>query len=341
MAERAAGVVDAATARAALREPSAALLRALARRIDELRFQDPLAAFEVAEVALRALDHLPPEDRRPALRFALSTAYGSACRATARFEAAERALLMAARVARRGDARQRAEVADRLAYLRADQGREAETRMLIKFFLDQARPRGGAELGRRLTDAASIMTRFRDYGAVAEFATEALVHLPPNGDRYHLAALADLARARLGSPGRKSLLTGLGIVERTLQGVDRDSFPWLRLHWIAGNLLRCRPLRRHAEALDALEIARAGIDRKGDPFDRALLVLDLAELHLDRGVPDSARDLARESFGVLNKLRNWPEAYRALRTFYRAATELKLEPSVLDSVRQRLLSARR
>ncbi len=231
--------------------------------------------------------------------------------------------------------------AERLAYVRADQGREAETRELVRFFLGQARLGNRVNLGQRLTAASSIMTRFREYAAVATLAKEALSLLPPNGDRYHLTALSNLAKARQGAPSVASLLDALGLVQETLLRVEADSFPWLRLHWLAGDLLRSPDLQRYDEALAAYEIAQMGIEQRGDPFDRALLIVDLAELHLDRGVPEDARDLARQSFRVLGELRNWPEACRALHSFYRAATELKLERSLLDSVRQRLLSARR
>ncbi|MCP3963213.1 MAG: hypothetical protein GY719_35685 [bacterium] len=340
-AERAASVVDGSTAREVLREPTPPLLWAVLDRIDELRFQDPPAAYQVADAALAALGRLPLEQRRRELVFALWSAYGSTCRATARFSAAERALLTAARIACPGDLRRRAEVAERLAYVRADQGREVETRTLVRFFLGQARLGERVNLGQRLTAASSIMTRFRDYGTVAELAKEALALLPPNGDRFHLAAVSNFAKARQGAPSVPTLLDALGLVQETLLGVEEDSFPWLRLQWLAGDLLRSPDLQRFKEALAAYEIAQKGIEQRGDPFDRALLIVDLAELHLDRGVPEDARDLARHSFAVLGDLRNWPEAYRALRTFYRAANDLKLERSLLDTVRQRLLSARR
>ncbi len=341
-AERAvAAVQDADAARELLREPTPALLWAISRRIDELRFQDPPVAFEVAEVALDMLERLPVEQRERALRFALWAAYGSTCRATARFRATERALLTAARIVHGHDPLRTAEVAERLAYLRADQGREAEARNLVAFFLEQARSGGDVNLGRRLTAAASVLNRFRDYGALAELGSEALALLPPNGDRFHLSALYYLAQASLGAASRPALLSALDVVYHNLEKVPRGSFPWLRLQWLAGNLLRCSPLERYEEALQVLGVTHAGFEQKGDAFDRALLIVDLAELHLDRGVPEDARDLARQSFRVLGELRNWPEACRALHSFYRAATELKLERSLLDSIRQRLLSARR
>ncbi len=339
--EAAAGVRDASAARELLREPSPALLWAISRRIEDLRVQDPSAAIEVAEVALAAFDRLPVEQRRPDLSFVMWTGYGSACRASARFRAAERALLNAARISGPDDPRRRAEVAERMAYLRADQGREAETRNLVEFFLQRAEPVGEVNFGQRLAAAASILLRFCDYRAGSELATEALSHLPPNGDHFQLSAIFSLCKASLGAGSRRAVLNALSVVHETQAGVPSGSFPWLRLHWLAGNLLRSQLLERYSEALETLEIARAGIDRRSNPFDRALLIVDLAELHLDRGVPEDARELARHSFAVLGELRNWPEAYRALRSFYRAATDLKLERSLLDSVRQRLLSARR
>ena len=248
---------------------------------------------------------------------------------------------MAARIKRPGDARQHAELAERLAYLRADQGRESEARSLVELFLAEARPAGGVNLGRRLVAAVTILLRFGSYRAATGMATEALLHLPPNGDRFHLSAIFSLAKASLGASSRSRILAALDVVNEALETVAPGSFPWLRLNWLAGNLLRCPTLERYEEALAALEIARAGIDRRSNPFDRALLVVDIAELHLDRGDPESARDLARGSFSILSGLRNWPEAYRALKSFYLAANDLTLEPSLLAAVRDRILAARR
>ncbi len=338
---RAAAVADALEARDLLRKPTYDVLWAISLRIDELRVQDPPAAFGVAEVALETLNHLPAEQQRRALQFGLWSAYGSTCRATARFKRADRALQIAARIGGPDDARRHAEVADRLAYLRADQGRESEARSLVEFFIAEARPAGGAGLGCRLADAASILLRFCDYRAARSMAIEALSLLPPNGDRFHLSAIFSLAKASLGAPRRSDVLAALDVARDTQQTVDRGSFPWLRLNWLAGNLLRCPTLERYEEGLAALETAFAGIDQRSNPFDRALLVVDIAELHLDRGDLESTRDLAGRSFRILSDLRNWPEAYRALKSFYQAANDLTLEPALLASVRERILSARR
>ena len=85
------------------------------------------------------------------------------CRATARFDDAEQALVLAACCVTRRDPDRRAEVALRFAYLRANQGREGESLRLVEAFLAHARSLGGGELGRRLTDAGIMLNRFQQF----------------------------------------------------------------------------------------------------------------------------------------------------------------------------------
>ncbi len=76
-------------------------------------------------------------------------------------------------------------------------------------------------------------------------------------------------------------------------------------------------------------------------MNRALIVLDIAELHLERGDLESAHELARASFGVLSALRKDEEAYKAMHVFYRAGVALSLDRALVDSVRERLVELQR
>lgn len=100
-------------------------------------------------------------------------------------------------------------------------------------------------------------------------------------------------------------------------------------------------LGRLDASLRLLDIARRGIDERGDGYDRALVVLDLAEVHLDRGDATSAQALARSSFGILSALRKDAEAYKAMQIFYRAGVALALDRATVHSVRERMLELQR
>ncbi len=75
-------------------------------------------------------------------------------------------------------------------------------------------------------------------------------------------------------------------------------------------------------------------------FDRALLLLDLTDLHLERGDPAAAHKVALSSFGVMAALRNEPEALRAMKALHRAAQALTLDRTTVRSVRRALLASR-
>ncbi len=333
-------VTDPASARQALGvAPSPALVRAVALRAEELRFLDPPAAVGVAEVALEAQARLPPRSRWPRLIALTWWTFGSACRAMARFDEAEAALLFAAQVLPSSDTRNRAEVLRRLAYVRADQHRRGEACEMMDAVVDYWRPRGGLELAKELVASSAIYTRFHDYARVASDAEEALSLLRPNGDRFHLSAVYNLAAARLELSSSPSELRAVALqVAEAGRYTQPGSFPELRMHWLIGKLLR--RLGKLDQAVAAFERARVGIDQRADGYDRALLLLDLAEVHLERGDAGSARTLSLSSLGVLQSLRNETGAYKALKILHQAALELTLDRSTVRTVRAALLASR-
>ncbi len=334
-----AGVIaDQASARKVLEgAPSPALVRAVALRAEELRFLDPPAAVGVAETVLEAQAKLPPQSRWPRLVALAWWTYGSACRAMARFDEAEAALLIAARVLPASDILNRAEVLRRLAYLRADQRRKAEAFEMMDAVMAYWRPRGGRELGKRLISSAAIHGRFYEFARVAADAEEALTLLQHNGDRFHLSAVYNLAAARLElSSSRRELQAAALNVAEAGRYTQAGTFTELRMHWLVGKLMR--RLGQLDNAVAALERARVGIEARADGYDRALLLLDLAEVHLERGDAGSARTLALSSFGVLQALRNETEAYKALKVLHQAASELTLDQATVRSVRSALLA---
>ncbi len=202
------------------------------------------------------------------------------------------------------------------------------------------RRRGGPELGQELVASATILARFGEDTLAAAQAEEALTLLPPNGDRFHLSALYNLAASRLEISSSEAELEAVAKwISEAAQLVETGSFPELRLYWLDGK--RLHRLQRYEEAIRILEQARAGFDSRGDGYDRALLLVDLAEVHLDAGHDEEARQLALSSFSIMQALRNEPEAMKALRLVHKAASDLALDRTAVRTARTALLAARR
>lgn len=316
---------------------SPALVRAVALRLDELRFLDPREALAVAETLLESLPRLEP--RRASLEALAWSVYGSVCKANALHDEAEIALAIAARMAPRSNVRLRADIARRLAYLRAEQRRAREARRLIGPAVEFAGRLGGLEFGRALVDRSAVLMGIGDFAAAAQDLEQAFALIPANGDRYYLAAVVNLARCRLelgSSPVELHEVVELTIAAARF--IEPGSHPETRHRWLVGLLLG--RLGRYTESLAALAQAHEELCGRGHDFDRALIILDIAELHIERGEPESAREVAISSFGILSALRSEPDAFRAVKTLYRAALELSLDLPTIRSVRKALLAAR-
>ena len=70
-----------------------------------------------------------------------------------------------------------------------------------------------------------------------------------------------------------------------------------------------------------------------------MLLVDIAELHLDRGEPEQAQRVALSSFRHLQLLRDYPDAYRALIVLHTAASESTLDRATIRVTRSALLAA--
>ncbi len=234
----------------------------------------------------------------------------------------------------------RADLQRRFAYLRADQGYRDEARQLVASFLAFARRVGGRRLGNELVNAGAILVISEDYERAQACLTDAMALLPAKGDSRHVSAVANLARCHLelsSTPANLRAVTVL--IRQAAELMKRGSYNELKLRWLDGKLQH--RLENLDASLELLESARQGIDERGDRYDRALIVLDIAELHLERGDLESAHELARASFGVLSALRKDEEAYKAMQVFYRAGVALSLDRALVDSVRERLVELQR
>ncbi len=198
---------------------------------------------------------------------------------------------------------------------------------------------GGRELGKRLCTSGAILVRLDDYHQAAVDLEESLTLLAPNGDRFHVAAVYNLAVCHTELASSESeLAVAERLVDETARIVKVGTMPEYRWHWLSAKLAQRKG--RLEESLAKLETARGGIERHGTGFDRALLLLDLTDLHLERGDPDAAREVALSSFGVMAALRNEPLALRAIKALHRAAQALSLDRATVRSVRRSLLASR-
>ncbi len=317
---------------------SPALVREVALRADAVRFLDPERAVGIAEAAVEALLRRLPALQDQAVAAVTWSIYGSALRGGTRLGEAQAALLRASQAVPWGDLETQACVTRRLAYLRAEQQRPAEVRRLLPVCLAWGRQAGGRDYGEELVGASAILIIVNDFESAGPLAEASLDYLPRNGDRFHLSAVFNLARCRLeldSAPADLEAAVRLSLEDERY--VEAGTQPELRLYWLRGLLFH--RLGMHAASLEALSFARAGIDARPNGIDRALIMLDLAELHLDRGDRQAARHLALSSFPTLKLLRKNPEAYRALQTFHRAAQDEALDLAVIAAVRERLRAA--
>ncbi len=311
------------------------MVRAVALRAEELRFLHTERCVGVAEAAIRALGRLRLELRSPSLAALTWAIYGSALRSVGRLEEAEAALIAAARTVPGDDLEVRAEVARRLASLRADQRRCDHVKNLLSICLEWGREAGGRTYGEELVGAGATLVKVKDFTTAAAVTAESLEYLPANGDFYYFSAIYNLAYCHLELASTEAeLAPGLELMKEAWTYAEAGTLPELRLHWLRGKYLRRQG--RLEESLDAMETARVGIDARSDGMDQALLLLDLAELHLERGDPQAARQLALSCFPTLKLLQAKPEAYGAMQMFRRIAQDEVLDSAVIATVRDRL-----
>ncbi len=333
LVERAALIGSAEDAHELLAQPTPAAIRAVAQRADRLRFTHPNQAISVASAAVSALTRTRASASIHCLVWAV---YGSAFRAMTRFGEAEAALLWAARIAVTD--LEKIDVARRLATLRATQGYADEAREMLPRFLELARRIGGRVYGEELVAAGAILVIVGDFRQAAQLNEEALRYLPPSGDSTHLAAVGNLCHCRLELAAAPSDLREAARLARETESLVGDDYTRSKFLWLRARLQQ--RLGQGEATLETLKKLRPKIDTAGKPLDRALLLVDLAEVQLELGQAEKARRAALESFSLLRQLKSRPEAYQAIRTFQRAAESGTLQADILESVRAGLSAAR-
>ncbi len=269
----------------------------------------------------------PSSDR--ALAWAI---HASTLRSLARFDDAEVALKVAARYA--ASPRALAEVARRLATLRAEQRRKTEARALFPTFLNRARAIGGRVYGQELVNASAILVILDEYAEADEMASKSLDFLPLNGDRFHISAVGNLFRCRIETAGAVDELRHAETLAQQTESMVGDDYVRSKLLWLRGRLAQRFP--DPALALRLLEEARPTIEASSKVLDRALLLVDIAVCHLELGSGEKAAEVALESFPVLGQLRKMPTAFTAVRSIMRAAEQKTLDKVALEAGRDLL-----
>ncbi len=331
-AELAAAVETAEDARALLARPSPAMIRAVALRADHIRFTRPKESVGVAAAAVSAL----ARSRAGAAIHSLAWAvYGSALRAMIRIDEAEAALMWAARLASNDMAK--IDVARRLATLRATEGRSAEARELLPSFLERARRFGGRVYGKELVDAGAILAEIKDLRRAAELTEEALAYLPASGDSTHLSAVANLCHCRLELAAGPAELKEAQRLARETESLIGDDYTRTKFLWLRARLQQ--RLGNGEAALATLVALRPEIEASCKPLDQALVLVDVAQVQLQLGEAEKARASALESFPLLGRLKERPEAFQAIRTLQRAAENRTLSAEILAAVRSDLVAA--
>ncbi len=330
--ELAAAVHSAEDARALLAQPTAAAIRAVALRADRIRFTRPKESVGVAAAAVDALDRTRAGVAIHSLAWA---AYGSALRAMTRLGEAEAALMWAARLADTEMAK--IDVARRLATLRATEGRAAEARALLPSFLDRARRIGGRVYGKELVDAGAILVVIGDFEQAAGLTEDALAYLQPCGDSTHLSAVGNLCHCRLELAAGPAELREAERLARETESLVGDDYTRIKFLWLRARLQQ--RLGDGEAALATLKAVRPEIDASGKPLDQALLLVDLAQVHLQLGDAEKARGSALESFPLLGEFKGRPEVFQAIRTLQRAAESRSLTAELLAAVRSDLAAA--
>lgn len=108
----------------------------------------------------------------------------------------------------------------------------------------------------------------------------------------------------------------------------------VRLRWLEGRL--ARELGREEEAETALREARDAFLADDIAIDAALVALDLAILHMQRGETAALKDLAAELRPIFESGDVHPEALAAILLFQQAAEAEQVTRALLDQVAARL-----
>ena len=312
--------------------------------LDVLCFSDPSAAAIVARRALGrwasrgetiSSEALPPDGGYGAVSSmaGLLGVLASVDRIEARFRSAAAALRLGFELLENETSSQWAELVQRTAYLMADQGEHRSA-------LDLVRQAGEIHVarhdlpgvGRAQVQKAVFLYHLDELSAARQAYRSGLEYLAPDAWTWRFAAYQGLGLVAFESgrlDGAERWARRAADEHRTAQGQN-----WWRLRWLEGRVAHARGLLELAES--ALSEARDGFASRSNPFDLALVSLDLARVLLDQARPHDVRKLTAGMMALLQPLRRHRVATSALHELARASLCGELSIATLDQVARTL-----
>ena len=302
-------------------------------RWDERRFSAPTECLEPAESLLHRAaaayfgSHGPAAAKH--LAYALGI-LGSLLRLRADFGASARCLRLALELSRQHRlVLSRADLLQRAAYLIADQG---EYRVALDVVYEasdiytQSHDLGG--VGRSLVDRAVILFGTDEREAAIQCYTSSLEYLPESAWNNRFSAYQGLGWIHMEMDQLDAAthwVTRAETAHRTREGPN-----WWRLVWLRGEIsLKSKELKN---AETALRSARDAFIEHGNPFDIALISLQLAKALLLADRWTEMRKITAAMLGLLKPFQKNRIASAAIHELTRAALTGEVTVELLDRV---------
>lgn len=328
--------------------------RRLLERVEELRFEDPREALRVAE---RARDRVASLDREEigvddwlALQADAWAVFGSALRSVYDFSDSEGALNVALAFLSSPELKEHAsplafaQLAQRAAYLRCDQGRFQEALDLVDEAISISRDVGAtqAEAG-AMVDRGVILGRAGHKEDAIAHLGEALDRIDPDRNpRNFLAAVHNTAlylhELADDSPQVNELaLKWLKLAHRCHKMLPPEGLGVWKLRTLQG--LTSVRLGQAERGIRELWRAQAGFQGLGAAYEQAFTLLHLASVYQVRGDAAEVKRVAAQLFPVFHSLKFDREASAALLLFYNAAQAKSTTRELIERVSSTLREA--
>jgi tetratricopeptide (TPR) repeat protein len=317
------------------------LCQLLEARSREAWFSDPARAVKLADLAVAAAERLDEEHYGAMLaedaRASAWAHLGNAYRIAANLRQAEEALQIAEEhQARSGeDAYTEALILSFKASLRSTQGRYDDAAHLLDGAIAlyrQARDRH--EEGRTLILKGTALGYAGRHGEAVRLIRRGLSRIDLFQEpRLLVAARHNLILFMTEGGRHREAENGLAETRRLYLDLG-EPMNLVRLRWLEGKI--ARELGRLDEAETALNEARNAFLADNIAIDAALVSLDLAILHMQRGETAALKELAAQMRPIFESGDVHPEALAAVLLFQQAAEAEQVTRVLLDQVAARL-----
>ncbi len=317
------------------------LCRLLEERSREAWFSDPARAVQLADLAVTVAERLDEAHYGlPLAEDARASAWahlGNASRIASDHRRAEEALQAAEEHQRRsgGDAYIEALILSFKASLRSAQGRYDEAARLLDGAITvyrQARDRH--EEGRTIILKGTTLGYAGRHREAVRLIRRGLTRIDLVQEPRLLVAARHNLILFMTEDGRYQEAEDSLAETRRLYVELGERMNLVRLRWLEGKL--ARELGRLEEAEAALKEARDAFLADDIAIDAALVSLDLAILHMQRGETTALKELAAEMRPIFESGDVHPEALAAVLLFQQAAEAEQVTRTLLDQVAARL-----